>query len=237
MIKNLESTAASPQSVKTDDAPDFERYSADYEGRGWLWYRGLISDYIAFAVPGRVLDLGCGLGLLVECATRFGLDIAGIDGSPFAIAAGKRRNPDLDLSVHDLRTRLPFPDASFQGIICHQVIEHLTADSATFLLAECSRILRKGGTLLLYTPSCYNKEQALDPCHINLYAPSRLSRDLESAGFRIARLDANPMPVWPGGVLGGLLGRTLYKRLNVESLASTVNIIATKQDGTSDVAL
>lgn len=215
---------------KIDDSPDFHLYSEAYDGRDWLWYRDLVADCVRYCLPGRILDLGCGSGLMVECASRYGLDIVGLDGSLLAVATGKRRNHDLKLLQHDLRTPIPFADESFQGVICHQLIEHLCAVSCRHLFRECSRLLSDGGVLLVYSPSCYNKKEAVDPCHINLYSPSGLAAELRSVGFEILRVTGNPRPIWPGGRIGNELARFFYGYLGASRLASTANVIALKQE-------
>jgi SAM-dependent methyltransferase len=214
---------------KVDDSPDFHLYSDAYDGRDWLWYRGLVADCVRNCLPGRILDLGCGGGLMVECASRYGLDIVGLDGSALAVDTGKRRNHDLKLFHHDLRTPIPFPDESFQGVICHQLVEHLSAASCRHLFKECLRLLRGEGVLLVYSPSRYNKKEALDPCHINLYSPSSLAAELRSVGFEVLRVTGDPRPIWPGGRIGNILARVLYGYLGVDSLALTANAVALKK--------
>jgi SAM-dependent methyltransferase len=154
--------------------------------------------------------------------------MVGLDGSVLAVDTGKRRNYDLKLFQHDLRTPIPFADESFQGIICHQLVEHLSRASCKHLFSECLRLLGDEGVLLVYSPSCYNKKEALDPCHINLYSPSGLAAQLRSVGFEILRVTGNPRPIWPGGGIGNVLARVLYGYFGVSRLALTANVIAQK---------
>jgi SAM-dependent methyltransferase len=214
---------------KLDDSPDFHLYSDAYDGRDWLWYRDLVADCVRNCLPGPIMDLGCGSGLMVECASRYGLDIVGLDGSVSAVETGKRRNYDLKLFQHDLRTPIPFADGSFQGVICHQLVEHLSAASCRHLFTECLRLLDGEGVLLVYSPSCYNKKEALDPCHINLYSPSGLAAELRSVGFEIVRVTGNPRSIWPGGRIGSVLSRVLYRYLGIRRLALSANVVARKK--------
>ena len=89
----------------------------------------------------RVLDAGCGEGVLVEeYASR--LDITGVDA-----------NYSSARVTHGLITALPFPDASFDRALCLDVLEHLAYEEQPRALAELFRILRPGGELLVSVPN------------------------------------------------------------------------------------
>jgi len=89
----------------------------------------------------RVLDAGCGEGILVEeYAGR--LDIIGVDAnySSARVTLG---------SV----TALPLPDASIDRALCLDVLEHLAYEEQPRALAELFRVLRPGGELLVSVPN------------------------------------------------------------------------------------
>jgi SAM-dependent methyltransferase len=89
----------------------------------------------------RVLDAGCGEGVLVdEFATR--LAIEGIDQnySSERIRAGSL-------------TALPYPPGSFDRALCLDVLEHLTFEEQPRALAELHRVLAPGGLLLVSVPN------------------------------------------------------------------------------------
>lgn len=89
----------------------------------------------------RVLDAGCGEGVLVEeYADR--LAIVGLDAS---YASDRVQQGSL--------TALPFPDGSFDAAICLDVLEHLTFEEQPQALAELHRILKPGGELLVSIPN------------------------------------------------------------------------------------
>jgi SAM-dependent methyltransferase len=117
------------------------------------WLAGLLG-----AGPGdRVVDLGCGTGAsLIEVAPDLRGGVAvGVDSSAAAlartagalapaVAAGAAR---LLLVQADLKGPLPFPDAAFDRVLCHNVLECLPDPEA--LVAEAGRVLRPGGRLVL----------------------------------------------------------------------------------------
>lgn len=89
----------------------------------------------------RVLDAGCGEGVLVEeYATR--LAIEGID--PNYSAAHVRQGSLL---------ALPFDDATFDRVLCLDVLEHLSFEDQPRALAEIHRVLKPGGEALVSVPN------------------------------------------------------------------------------------
>lgn len=89
----------------------------------------------------RVLDAGCGEGVLVEeYAGR--LDMRGVDAN---YASERVTNGSL--------MSLPFADASFDRALCLDVLEHLSFDDQPRALAELYRVVRSGGELLVSVPN------------------------------------------------------------------------------------
>ncbi len=92
--------------------------------------------------PGeRVLDAGCGEGILVEeFAGR--LAIEGIDPN---YSSERVRSGSV--------TALPYADGTFDRAMCLDVLEHLTFEEQPRALAELFRVLRPGGELLVSVPN------------------------------------------------------------------------------------
>ena len=89
----------------------------------------------------RVLDAGCGEGILVdEFAGR--IDIVGVD-----------TNYVSDRVREGSVTALPFRDGSFDRALCLDVLEHLTYDDQPRAFAELHRVLRPGGELFVSVPN------------------------------------------------------------------------------------
>lgn len=114
----------------------------------WDYYPTYIAKLLAVrawlcALPRetRVLDAGCGEGVLVEeFADR--LAIEGIDPN---YASDRVRTGSL--------LALPYPDGCFDRAICLDVLEHLAFAQQPVALAELFRVLRPGGELLVSVPN------------------------------------------------------------------------------------
>jgi 2-polyprenyl-6-hydroxyphenyl methylase/3-demethylubiquinone-9 3-methyltransferase len=99
----------------------------------------------------RVLDVGCGEGLLTSELAQAGAEVLGIDVAEEPLARARRRDPGLDLRLVDGEGPWQLPDARFDLVWGGEVIEHV-ADTAAWL-SEIRRVLRSGGALLLSTPA------------------------------------------------------------------------------------
>ena len=106
--------------------------------------------------PGeRVLDIGCGNARDIARIANHGGQVVGVDMSAGMIAAAGRELERMGLGGIKLQvgdaTCLDFPDASFDKILCSEVIEHIP--DASQALREMWRVLRPGGKLVLSTPN------------------------------------------------------------------------------------
>ena len=88
-----------------------------YASRTWEFYLSILTQIIAYSMPGPILDVGAGTGFLVECATRWGLDCKGIEGSPAAIEIARNRCASLQLTQVLLSDHFPFKTRSFQTVV------------------------------------------------------------------------------------------------------------------------
>lgn len=202
-----------------------EEYNQYYESSSWLDYRNWLADVIKYSEPGPILDVGAGLGYFTECANNYGLNCIGIEGNEWACNDARKRGVPIILCM--LESKWPFEDSSFTTIMCNQVIEHLPDIVVRYVLQESHRVLKSGGVLMLYSPSCYNRAERENPAHINLFSPSRLCKEVELAGFEI-RDEPNYLE------RAGLIWRIIYRGVNViyspasERFLASANCIARK---------
>lgn len=97
--------------------------------------------------PGaRVLDLGCGPGVVCGLAAERGALPTGADVSAGMVAEARRRHPGLAFVQADA-VELPFGDGAFDACVGNFVLNHLPAPEAA--VAELARVLAPGGSLAL----------------------------------------------------------------------------------------
>jgi ubiquinone/menaquinone biosynthesis C-methylase UbiE len=104
--------------------------------------------------PGaRVVDLGCGSGTFTALLARKGYDCVGLDISAKLIAVGRGKYPGIEFVEGDIE-RLPFPDASFDGVLLSGVVHHFPDPSRC--AAEAARVLRPQGRFVAFDPNRLN---------------------------------------------------------------------------------
>jgi len=101
---------------------------------------------------GKLLDVGCGGGLLAEEFARCGFAVTGIDPAPETIDTARAHASTSGLSIeYEIGSgeHLPFPDGAFDLVACCDVLEHV--DDVARVIGEISRVLRPGGLFLYDT--------------------------------------------------------------------------------------
>jgi ubiquinone/menaquinone biosynthesis C-methylase UbiE len=94
-----------------------------------------------------VLDVGCGAGVDAVRFARAGARVTGVDIAPAAVELATKNFDEQRLSARLITAdgeHLPFPDASFDFVFAHGVVQYTANDQA--LVGECRRVLRPGGT-------------------------------------------------------------------------------------------
>jgi 2-polyprenyl-3-methyl-5-hydroxy-6-metoxy-1,4-benzoquinol methylase len=98
---------------------------------------------------GKLLDVGCSIGLLLHLAQERGWDVTGLEPAP---RAREHAHQVYGLDVRDETLEdAGFPDGSFDAVALLSVLEHAT--EPLDLLRECARVLRPGGVLYVIVPN------------------------------------------------------------------------------------
>jgi SAM-dependent methyltransferase len=169
-------------------------YSIMYqlEGNHW-WFAGrrriiagfleTICNSLGTKQP-AILDVGCGTGANLELLSEFGR-AEGVDVSLDALAFCRQRG--LENVRHGEAEKLPFTDGSFDLVTALDVVEHLDDDLAG--LKEMHRVLRPGGSALLFVPAFMFLWGVQDDVsnHRRRYTLKDLKQTVRAAGFEIER--------------------------------------------------
>jgi ubiquinone/menaquinone biosynthesis C-methylase UbiE len=137
----------------------------------------------------RVLDAGCGASPLVQRLTELGYDAWGLDHS-FRMLQEAHSVPRGRFVQGDIEA-LPFPDEAFDAVVCLGVLDYLPSDE--FALRELSRVIRKGGTLMLSLPQKVNVPVIVE---LGLYLQKKLVA-LLGAETKLSHSSSQIRTKWP----------------------------------------
>jgi SAM-dependent methyltransferase len=180
------------------------------EDRHW-WYRSLhalVREKIEDA--GRILDVGCGTGGMLACLRD--RDCTGIDISGEALALARERGLQ---GIHRASAaELPFPKTSFDAVLLLDVIYHKAVEHDAAVLAECARVMRPGGVLILQAPAyaCLSGTHDRAVHGERRYTASRVRRLVEGAGLEVTHLGYRNLLALPFAIVLRLVRRRELRR-------------------------
>jgi SAM-dependent methyltransferase len=152
-------------------AEDWSAWARDPGHDFYFWHFNLPS-LLRMVPPGasRALDLGCGEGRVGRHLLRTGVDVVGLDISPYLVRKAMDGSPPLRTILAD-GTDLPFRDSTFDLVVASMSLQDIT--DAPRAIAEASRVLEPGGTLCLSVIHPLSSWQAIsagqDSDHISYF--------------------------------------------------------------------
>jgi glycosyltransferase involved in cell wall biosynthesis/SAM-dependent methyltransferase len=183
-------------------------------------FSGVLARARALAVPGRLLDIGCGGGHLLAAARADGWRGVGTDLSRAACLAA--RDTAAAPVAQAQATALPFRDGALDAVTLVNVLDHTAAARRT--LEEAARVLRPGGLLVVRVPNGpvhataarmlarlgpLARLRGLDAfpiLHVFAFGRRALVRLLTGAGFDVVRVINSGLAGAPAGRAGRVLG-------------------------------
>jgi 2-polyprenyl-3-methyl-5-hydroxy-6-metoxy-1,4-benzoquinol methylase len=142
--------------------------------------------------PGRLLDVGCGAGYLLDAARSEGWSVTGVELSAGGAALSRRRGHDVAIGDYlDLR----YDREQFDAISMVEVIEHVA--KPMLYLHKAHAELEPGGLLYITTPNFNGLSRRLlgerfriiAPEHWNYFTAVTLRRIAVAAGFTVKRIE------------------------------------------------
>jgi SAM-dependent methyltransferase len=153
----------------------------------WFRRHEVVYERLADRCAGRdVLEAGCGEGYGADLIAGIARHVIGLDYDESAVAHVRARYPRVEMR-HGNLAELPLPDGAVDVVVNFQVIEHLW-DQGQFV-AECRRVLRPNGLLLMSTPNRITfspgRDTPINPFHTRELNAAELTDLLTSAGLRM----------------------------------------------------
>jgi ubiquinone/menaquinone biosynthesis C-methylase UbiE len=146
------------------------------------------------------LDLACGIGTFAVTLSKHGAFAIGVDSSPHAMAASSSLFREMTgkkgVFLASDALSLPFKGNSLDIVVCADFIEHISGKEYERMLAECSRVLKPGGHLAIYTPNRrhflefmmrHNVILKRDESHIDIKTMKKTVGPLRTAGFQVTK--------------------------------------------------
>jgi len=219
-----ETLAASNTSIYTVD----QRVMAYLSRRKYFEkrYAGYVKQIKAFKASGRLLDIGCNIGLFLHVAQQQGFDVEGVELNK---ACAEYGNSNLNIAIHtDYLGSIGFQDESFDVVTMFDVLEHIP--DLHGVMKEVQRILKKDGLLVVQSPNIDSLMSRLTkakwnwltpPDHVYHFTPATLSSCIERHGFEIRMLKTwEPFEdflsnIVTAGIGTGIIGRGLAKLITM----------------------
>ena len=102
----------------------------------------------------KILDVGCGGGILAEALSELGANVTGIDASENTIGVAKSHSKSISSNVRFIQNTIEEfiasnPEEKFDVITCLEMLEHVPSPGE--IIKNCSDILKKDGDIFFST--------------------------------------------------------------------------------------
>ncbi|HOS48127.1 MAG TPA: class I SAM-dependent methyltransferase [Bacteroidia bacterium] len=155
-------------------------------------YHQLLGRFNKFRKTGKIIDVGCGNGHLLEEAKKLNWEVYGTEFTDTAVDLCIKKGISMQKGVLDVSN---YEENSFDCLFFIEVIEHINNPKEE--LEKFHKLLRKGGLLYITTPN-FNSISSKHlksrwsiveyPEHLAYYTPNTLHKILTEAGFKKSQL-------------------------------------------------
>ncbi len=189
-------------------------------------FQKIIDKIIKFKPQGRLLDVGCSVGIFLDVAQKNGYTVKGVEVSTWASEFARQKGFDV---VTGGLLEASYPEKGFDVIILNHVLEHLPKPIE--ILSEAKRILKDDGLLVIGVPNFGSsmaaikkgKWASLQPDqHIWQFTHASLLRVLSESGFSEVYFEAkeNHRINWlrPDSIIFSIINIFSLLRNNAEAM-------------------
>jgi SAM-dependent methyltransferase len=189
-------------SVKFDDYADSYRdevkSSIDFIGQDVDFFHelkankltGLAQKFFTDYRNIKILDIGCGIGLIDFRIKKDFLNLFGVDIEEQTVKKAKERNPEVNYRVYD-GLKLPFNDCTMDMAFAVNVVHHVPPQHWENFINEMHRVLKTGGYAAIFEHNPYNPltRLAVNRCGFDrdavLISRGKVKGYFQKAGFNI----------------------------------------------------
>ena len=147
------------------------------------------SKIMASMLEGKILEVGCGTGALLECLPLQEFEFVGADYSEERLEKAKKKKLNAKFIKADLVDKNSWNNlqGSFDTVIASEVIEHIENDSEA--LGTIAYLLKSGGILILTVPAFKFLYSNFDEKtgHLRRYSKKNICDLIQKAGFKIEK--------------------------------------------------
>lgn len=146
----------------------------------------------------KILDIGCGPGTFTKYLREKGFDVQGIDLSEEMIKIARRKIPDVDFKLMDMR-KLEFEENSFDALLAAYSLIHIPSEEIPHTLKGFFKILKPGGSIMIIAQGGEADRIVDEPLmkgervFINFFTKERLANFLKDVGFNVYYQEEMPM--------------------------------------------
>ena len=100
----------------------------------------------------KILDIGCGGGLLCEPLSRLGATMTGIDASKNNIEVAKLHAKEMNLNIeyiHAAPENADLKNNTYDTVLCMEIVEHVK--DVNLFIEKCSKLIKKNGIMFVAT--------------------------------------------------------------------------------------
>jgi SAM-dependent methyltransferase len=178
------------------ESPRYQYY-LEYDLRAVERGKGIANELKQYTnvIDSSVLDLGCGTGGITLAFALEGANVVGLDTDESTVQLALARTKEENAVVHFLMsdgTLDPFPDSSFDIVICNDVFEHVLNKES--LTQEISRLLKRTGIVYVSAPSKWSPWNILWDDHTGLPFITLMPRKIQNILVKLAGLGEKGLP-------------------------------------------